>query len=47
VDLENIEALTKLKNAMTTTPVLKLPNFKQPFAIECYASGNGIGAVLS
>lgn len=31
---------------MTTTPILTLPNFEQPFVIECDASNIGIGAML-
>jgi hypothetical protein len=40
------EAFQALKVAVTQAPVLALPNFSQPFIIECDASGIGIGAVL-
>lgn len=39
-------AFTKLKMAMTIPPVLALPDFTQPFIIECDASGTGLGVVL-
>jgi len=40
-------AFPKLKTALTSSPVLRLPNFSQGFVIECDASGIGLGAILS
>ena len=36
-----------LKKKITEKPVLKLPDFNQPFQVRCDASGTSIGAVLS
>ena len=39
-------AFKNLKLAMSQAPVLKLPNFNEPFIVETDASGLGIGAIL-
>jgi hypothetical protein len=36
----------KMKKVMSTCPVLSLPDFSQPFILECDASGEGVGVVL-
>lgn len=40
------QAFENLKQAMTTTPVLALPNFQVTFTVETYACNDGVGAVL-
>lgn len=40
------EAFENLKQAMSNTPILAMPNFKETFIIEIDASEEGIGAVL-
>ena len=40
------EAFQKLKKAMTTVPVLALPDFSISFIVEIDASRHGLGAIL-
>jgi hypothetical protein len=40
-------AFNQLKQALTTPPTLCLPDFSQPFVVECDASGLGICVVLT
>lgn len=45
---ESAEVFAQLQQAITkAAPVLTMPDFSQPFSIECDASRRGIGAVLS
>jgi hypothetical protein len=39
-------AFNKLKEAVTSPPVLQLPDFTQTFTIECDTCGTGLGAIL-
>lgn len=44
---ESTEAFNALKQAMSSTPVLRLPDYSQEFTVETDASNSGIGAVLT
>lgn len=43
---EALKAFCQLKQAVTSPPVLVLPDFTKTIVIECDASSSGIGAVL-
>lgn len=40
------QAFQQLKVAMSSTPLLSLPNFNQPFVLETDACAYGVGVVL-
>jgi hypothetical protein len=40
------ETFEKMKQVMSSCPVLALPDFTRPFVLECDASGIGIGSIL-
>ena len=40
-------AFSSLKKMLTTSPILAYPDFEIEFTVDCDASGDGLGAVLS
>ena len=41
------EAFAELKEMLCNAPILAYPNVREPFILDCDASDEGIGAVLS
>ena len=44
---EHLESFNKIKEALTSAPVLAYPNYDKPFILETDASLKGLGTVLS
>ncbi|MBW0524075.1 hypothetical protein O181_063790 [Austropuccinia psidii MF-1] len=46
IPVDRVEAFESLRQALTTAPVLLMPDFKLPFTLYIDASGDGLGASL-
>ncbi|MBW0534809.1 hypothetical protein O181_074524 [Austropuccinia psidii MF-1] len=44
--VDRVKAFESLRQALTTSPLLMMPDFKLPFKIHIDASGDGLGAAL-
>ncbi|MBW0553183.1 hypothetical protein O181_092898 [Austropuccinia psidii MF-1] len=44
--VDRVNAFKSLRQALTTAPLLLMPDFKLPFKLYIYASGDGLGAAL-
>ncbi|MBW0575969.1 hypothetical protein O181_115684 [Austropuccinia psidii MF-1] len=44
--VERVKAFESLREALTTAPLLLMPDFKLPFKLYIDASGDGLGAAL-
>lgn len=45
-NFEAEKSFIKLKQALISTPILRSPDFTQPFIIQCDASDSGLGGIL-
>lgn len=46
-DIDQQKSFEMLKVELTSSPILRLPDFKQPFILQTDASGTALGAILS
>ncbi|MBW0539212.1 hypothetical protein O181_078927 [Austropuccinia psidii MF-1] len=44
--VDRVKAFESLRQALTTSPLLLIPDFKLPFELSIDASGDGLGAAL-
>ncbi|MBW0515609.1 hypothetical protein O181_055324 [Austropuccinia psidii MF-1] len=44
--VDRVKAFESLRQALTTAPLLLMPDFKLPFKLYIYASGDGLGSAL-
>ncbi|MBW0516039.1 hypothetical protein O181_055754 [Austropuccinia psidii MF-1] len=44
--VDSVKAFESLKQALTTAPLLLIPDFKLPFKLDINTSGKGLGAAL-
>lgn len=45
--LKELKAYEKIKELLSSTPILSHPNFDYPFILQTDASDQGLGAILS
>ncbi|MBW0535279.1 hypothetical protein O181_074994 [Austropuccinia psidii MF-1] len=46
ITVDRVKAFKSLRHALTTAPLLLMPEFKMPFKLYIHASGDGLGAEL-
>ncbi|MBW0546905.1 hypothetical protein O181_086620 [Austropuccinia psidii MF-1] len=45
--VDRVKAFESLRQALTTAPLLLIPDFKLPFKLHIDASGDGLGSALN